>query len=76
MALQLLAADDAHGRVAFLPFLKVALTARKPKDYNTDPKTLGEHLKKRRRELGLYQKDVALRMEVNKWTYCIWEADI
>jgi DNA-binding XRE family transcriptional regulator len=58
-----------------VPFVKVTLTAPNPRNYTTDPQTLGEHLKKRRRELGLYQKDVALRLKVNEWTYCTWETD-
>ena len=53
----------------------MTLTAPKPRDYATDPQTLGEHLKKRRRELGLYQQEVALRMEVNEWTYHTWETN-
>ena len=58
-----------------MPFVKVTLTAPKPRDFATNPQTLGEHLKKRRRELGLYQKDAALRLKVNEWTYCTWETD-
>lgn len=51
-----------HRRIAFVPFVKVTLTALKPRDFATNPQTLGEYLKKRRRELGLYQRDVALRL--------------
>ena len=35
--------------------------------------TLGDHLKKRRLELGLFQKDVAQRLGINEWTYLNWE---
>ena len=58
-----------------MPFVKVTLTAPKPRDFATNPQTLGEHLKKRRRELGLYQTEAALRLKVNEWTYCTWEID-
>jgi transcriptional regulator with XRE-family HTH domain len=34
---------------------------------------LGEHLKKRRRELGLYQREVAARMGIGVETYANWE---
>lgn len=35
--------------------------------------TLGEHLRKRRSELGLLQKEVAQRLCVSKQTYRYWE---
>ena len=66
---------EPHRRFAFLPFCKITLKAPKPRDYPSDPKTLGEHLKKRRHELGLFQKDVALRLRVNEWTFHNWETD-
>lgn len=49
--------------------------ALKPKDYVDDPKTLGQHLKKRRRELGLLQREVAARLGCNVFTYANWEKD-
>lgn len=58
-----------------MPFVKVTLTASKTKDFNANPQTLGEHLRKRRRELRLFQKDVAVRIGVNEWTYHNWETD-
>jgi DNA-binding XRE family transcriptional regulator len=47
----------------------------KPRPYKEQPDTLGEHLRKRRIELGLFQKDVAQRLQVNEWTYLGWEHD-
>ncbi len=41
--------------------------------YPQEPETLGDHLKKRRYDLSLFQKDVALRLSVNDWTICNWE---
>ncbi len=36
---------------------------------------MGGHLKKRRAESGLFQKDVAQQLAVNEWTYLLWEYD-
>jgi transcriptional regulator with XRE-family HTH domain len=38
-----------------------------------NPKVLGEHLRKRRLELGLLQQNIALRLNVSAWTYRNWE---
>jgi transcriptional regulator with XRE-family HTH domain len=51
------------------------LKSLKPRLYEEAPSTLGGHLRKRRLELGLYQKDVASRLKVNGWTYLGWEQD-
>jgi transcriptional regulator with XRE-family HTH domain len=61
-----------------LPFslgVPVTLKALRPKDYSKAPKTLGEHLKKQRRVLGLLQREVAERMGIDTWTYLNWEKD-
>ncbi len=34
---------------------------------------MGDHLKRRRYELGLHQKDVAEQLRVNEFTVCGWE---
>jgi transcriptional regulator with XRE-family HTH domain len=47
----------------------------RPKDYAELPQTLGEHLRKRRIEQGLIQKEVAKQLGVNTWTYILWEQD-
>ena len=39
------------------------------------PTTLGEHLKKRRMELGLFQRDLKIRFGLEKETYITWEKD-
>jgi DNA-binding XRE family transcriptional regulator len=49
------------------------LKAKKPKEYSETPQTLGQHLKKHRKELGLLQREVAEQMSVNTWTYLNWE---
>jgi transcriptional regulator with XRE-family HTH domain len=44
-------------------------------DYSQNPQTMGEHLKKRRRELGLLQREAAERMGIQRDTYVNWEKD-
>jgi transcriptional regulator with XRE-family HTH domain len=55
-----------------VPFCRgtwLTLKALRAKDYSEDPQTLGEHLKKRRRELGLLQREAAERMGIGTETY-------
>jgi DNA-binding XRE family transcriptional regulator len=47
----------------------------RPKPYPKQPRTLGEHLLRRRSELDLFQKNVAAKLGVNNWTYLLWEQD-
>lgn len=47
--------------------------ALKPKETDFEPKTLGEYVRKRRRELELTQKQAAERLGVNPWTVLSWE---
>lgn len=59
-----------------MPFsfgVPVILKSLRKKDYSEAPKTLGEHLKKRRRELGLLQREAAKRMGILTETYLNWE---
>jgi len=61
-----------------LPFCRgVPLTfkAQKPKDYSDAPETLGQHLKKRRKELGLLQREAAEQIGILTETYANWEKD-
>lgn len=55
--------------------MPLTLRVKKPKDYSEAPQTLGEHLKKRRRELGLFQREAAERMGVAVETLINWEKD-
>jgi transcriptional regulator with XRE-family HTH domain len=41
--------------------------------YPKEARTLGDHIRRRRYELGLFQKDVAERLSVDKYTVCLWE---
>ena len=40
-----------------------------------EPKSSGQHLKKRRLELGLWQRDLRVRFKLEKETYANWEKD-
>ncbi len=51
------------------------LRAAKPKPYPSLPVTLGDHLKKRRIELGLLQRELAKQLGVSEWTLRHWEKD-
>jgi DNA-binding transcriptional regulator YiaG len=53
----------------------VTLKSLIPKKMDFEPKTLGEHLKKRRLELGLFQRQVARELDISVWTYLSWELD-
>jgi transcriptional regulator with XRE-family HTH domain len=58
-----------------LPFCDVTLAARKPQNsaYPEKLLTLGDHLRKKRLDLGLYQKDVAVAIGVDTTTIYNWE---
>jgi DNA-binding transcriptional regulator YiaG len=51
------------------------LKALKPRDsrYPIEIRTLGDQLRARRLDLGLYQKDLAALFEVTEDTICYWE---
>jgi transcriptional regulator with XRE-family HTH domain len=58
-----------------LQFGPITLKALKPKETDFEPQTFGEHVRKRRLELRLTQKQVAERLGVNPWTVLNWEKD-
>jgi len=64
-----------HGNFFTKP--KINLTIQRPKTmpdgYPLRPKTLGEHIKKKRMDMGLYQKDVARIIGVSTDTITNWE---
>ncbi len=67
---------DAHYRILLpLPYVPLVFRWVRPKPYPQNPTTLGQHLHKRRHELGLTQKQVAARLSVNTRTYFLWEHD-
>jgi transcriptional regulator with XRE-family HTH domain len=58
-----------------LPFCYFSLSAKRPPNsaYPEKLVTLGDHLRKRRLDLGLYQKDVAVTIGVDSTTVYNWE---
>jgi transcriptional regulator with XRE-family HTH domain len=71
---QLVAAMNPCTGIAFLmPYVRFRLTARKERRFSDKPMTLGEHLRKQRFERGQRQYDVANELDVNVWTYFLWE---
>ena len=58
-----------------LPFCHVSLKGPKPSPsaYPKILKTLGDHIRKKRLDLGLLQKEVAERIGVGKTTIYNWE---
>ena len=58
---------------ALLSGTPLYLKALRQKDYSETPQTLGRHLKKRRRELGFYQREAAAQMGILTETYANWE---
>ena len=58
-----------------MQFGPITLKALKPKGTNFEPQTLGEHVRKRRLELRLTQKQAAERLGVKPWTVLNWEKD-
>ncbi len=73
--MQLAACAQSHRRAAFLPGVKVCLKTERPLPYSRSPFTLGEHLKKRRIEAGMIQRQVAEQIGVKVNTLAEWEKD-
>jgi len=71
--IQLVASVCLQGRVAFLAFARVSLKSLIPKSYSFVPISVGDHIRKRRLELGLLQKEAARQLGVNPWTVLNWE---
>jgi transcriptional regulator with XRE-family HTH domain len=55
--------------------IETPLTIQLPIELTEEPVTLGDHLRRRRLELGLYQKDVAEQIGVTASTIWNWEND-
>ena len=58
-----------------MPICQVQLRAKKrvPEAYPKELKTIGDHIRKRRLDLHLYQKDVAKIIGVSECTIWNWE---
>lgn len=55
--------------------IKIYLIIPPLEKFTKKPVTLGDHLRRRRIELGLYQKDAAARLGVTASTVWNWEND-
>jgi transcriptional regulator with XRE-family HTH domain len=53
--------------------IEIPLQIQPPEELTQDPITLGDHMRRRRLELGLYQKDVAIQIGVTSSTIWNWE---
>ena len=64
-----------HSHTVALPSCSLTLNFKKPlpKDYPKEINTLGDHIKKRRLDLGLLQREVAEKIGVDKTTIYKWE---
>jgi transcriptional regulator with XRE-family HTH domain len=71
--LQSLASADIHSCVAFLPCAGLVLKGLKPKEVALEPQSFGEHIKRRRLELGLSQPQAAESLNVDPITVLNWE---
>ena len=47
-----------------------------PKEWEFEPKSLGEHLRRRRLALSLIQEEAATHLGVNAWTVHNWETGV
>jgi transcriptional regulator with XRE-family HTH domain len=59
------------------PFCHIVLHSPKPVSdtWQLAPKSFGDHLKKRRLELGLLQREVAAQLGVDRTSVASWEKD-
>jgi len=64
-----------HSAIPVLPFYELKLTSIKQKNhaYPKIVKTLGDRIRQRRLDLGIFQKDVASQIGVTKGTIVLWE---
>ncbi len=56
-----------------MPFLPISLKHLKPNDFSFAPRSLGEHIRRRRLELGLTQWQAGKCLGVSEWTVANWE---
>ena len=68
-------ADRQRNVMAALPFGKLRLTAKRPLDacYPKTLDTLGDHIRKRRLDLGLSQEALCIRLGVDESSLTHWE---
>jgi transcriptional regulator with XRE-family HTH domain len=64
---------QGQGFIALLHFVPIKLESLKLKETDFEPRTLGEHVRRRRLEMKLTQKEVAAQFGVVSWTILNWE---
>lgn len=66
---------STHRGIDALPFSRYQGKTQKPhsQGYPSEPNTIGEHIRKRRMDLGLTQGGAARRMGVSEDCLCYWE---
>ena len=64
---------QGQGFIALLQFVPIKLKSLKPKETDFEPRTLGDHIRRRRLEMKLTQKEVADQLGVVPWTVLNWE---
>jgi len=62
-----------QGFSTFLQFTHVSLKSLILKPYDFEPISLGDHIRKKRLQLGLFQREAAQQLGVNPWTILNWE---
>lgn len=69
---------SGHTDMVALPFYQFSINASKPVDYRypTDLTSIGDHLRKRRLDLGLLQRDVAKLIGVDHASIIHWEKNM
>lgn len=66
-------ATNPHSCVAIRDGIPIVLTTSKPSKINQNPDTWGEHIKKKRLELGLRQRNIARILGCDTTTVHNWE---
>jgi DNA-binding transcriptional regulator YiaG len=68
--------EKSRNLIPALPFCHVTLKAEKPKHFQYLKKleTLGDHIRKRRLDLGMFQTDIAQKIGVIAETVFRWES--
>lgn len=56
-----------------MPFTRISLKSLRRKAWEIEAATIGEHVLRRRLELGLSQKEAAAGLGVQAWTVLNWE---
>ncbi len=59
-----------------MPICKLILTAQKPSNILKNPQSLGGHIRKRRLEQNLFQKDIARIIGVEETSIYNWEKNL